>query len=98
MYKIDRRGGGGGSKNRILGQTPVRTKYGLNNKTKKVEKIRQVYLQNIADKTSREARSLGGGQNFLLPVLPGEGINNLLLGSFLSTNFQSFIFSDSHIA
>ena len=45
----------------------VRTKYGLNNKTKKVEKIRQVYLQNMVDKTSREARSLrGGGTEFSL--------------------------------
>ena len=45
----------------MKGGGAVRTKYGLNNKTKKVEKIRQVYLQNMVDKTSREARSLRGG-------------------------------------
>ena len=49
----------------MKGGGAVWTKYGLNNKTKKVEKIRQVYLQNIADKTSREAR-IYSYQSFLV--------------------------------
>ena len=31
-----------------------------------------------------------------LPVLPGEGVDNLLLGSLLATNLQSLVFADSH--
>ena len=31
-----------------------------------------------------------------LPVLPGEGVDNLLLGALLSAYLQSLIFTDGH--
>ena len=31
-----------------------------------------------------------------LPVLPGEGIHDLLLGSLLPTNLQPLVFTDGH--
>ena len=30
------------------------------------------------------------------PVLPGEGVDNLLLSSLLASNLQSLVFTDSH--
>merc|ERR1719188_1653254 len=37
-----------------------------------------------------------GGRLDVIPVLPGEGVDNLLLGSLLATNLQSLVFADSH--
>merc|ERR1719477_221544 len=37
-----------------------------------------------------------GGRLDVIPVLPGEGVHNLLLGSLLASNLQSFVFTDSH--
>merc|ERR1719238_131561 len=37
-----------------------------------------------------------GGSLDVIPVLPGEGVHNLLLGSLLSSNLQSLVFTDSH--
>jgi len=34
----------------------------------------------------------------IIPFLSGEGVNDLLLGSLFTSNFQTFIFADSHIA
>merc|ERR1719370_2357618 len=37
-----------------------------------------------------------GGSLDVIPVLPGEGVHNLLLGSLLASNLQSLVFTDSH--
>merc|ERR1719411_1073999 len=37
-----------------------------------------------------------GGSLDVIPVLPGEGVDNLLLGSLLASNLQSLVFTDSH--
>merc|ERR1719234_2079232 len=37
----------------------------------------------------------GGGLD-IIPVLPGEGVHNLLLGSLLPANLQPLVFTDGH--
>merc|ERR1719430_643153 len=50
--------------------------------------------QGLANLTNFEDR---GGLD-IIPILPCEGVDNLLLGSFFATNFQALVFTHSHIA